>query len=166
MSSTMTFAGIWHFLVAHLLLVFAIMAAIWVVVARVVWWIATHSPVDRTGNGIVIGQAKVFDNRSLALRVERLSAELERLKVVNQNITDSASATQAQISTQSTQSFSLEVKGAGKPAEQAKGSPKDEKPAAAAAPAKTEGAAAPKVGLAAGDPLSDQLNLASQIFNL
>jgi len=167
-----TFAAVWDFVLAHMLWILAILGAIVVVVSRVVWWINENTPTDRTGNGIAIGQAKVFDNRSLALRVERLSGELERLKVVNQNITESTSATQAQISTQSSQSLSFEVKQSGKAAQDAKATTKpdagkDDGPSASAtaATAKADAPAA-KVGLAASDLLNDQLNLASQIFNL
>ncbi len=165
------FVSTWHFMMAHPLLLVVLVAAVTLIVSRVVWWITIKMPRDRTGNGIAIGQAKVFDNRSLALRVERLSGELERLKVINQSITDNVSAAQAQVSTQSSQSLSFEVKAQGKPAQESKATTSDKSNdgkssgSAALGTAKTD-EPAPKVGLAASDLLNDQLNLASQIFNL
>jgi len=52
-------------------------------------WIRSRRPPENIGNGIVVGLAKAFDNRSLALKIERLNAALETLKIVNQNVTES-----------------------------------------------------------------------------
>jgi hypothetical protein len=142
---------------------------------------ARSKPKDITGNGITVGHPKAFDNRSLALRVERLSASLANLKVVNQNFTDNLSALQQQSTVATTNSLTLGVK-ATPPL--APGPPAAAPAAAAAAAGQTAEAPAnpgstvatgkpaapaeakPGVALAAGDVLSDQLNLASQILNL
>lgn len=129
-----------------------------------------YGPKDTTGNGITIGRAKAFDNRSLQLRIERLSAGLAQLKIVNQNITENLPAFQQQTSSESTRSLTLEVKASPGKAEsdgssKSKAGEKEAKSDSTTAGAsKTE--AKPAVGMAAGDILSDQLNLASQIMNL
>src|SRR5215472_7890999 len=119
MPSPVTLSEIWHALLTHPLTDAVVAGAIAVVVTRWQWWIDKNYPVDRTANGITVGQAKVFDNRSLALRVERLNASLEKLKVVNQNVTDNFSAIQERTSSESTQTLSLAVKATGKGADQA-----------------------------------------------
>lgn len=130
-----------------------------------------HGPQDITGNGITVGRAKAFDNRSLALRIERLSASLATLKVVNQNITENISAIQAQTSSETSRSLTVSVKaGAAKPTAEdpsSKSKGNDKEGGAASAPAEAASAESkPGLGLAASDILSDQLNLASQIVNL
>ncbi|HTF42519.1 MAG TPA: hypothetical protein VK641_01405, partial [Terriglobales bacterium] len=129
------------------------------------WWVRKHRPKDLTGNGIAIGQAKAFDSSSLTLRLQRLNAGLEALKVVNQNITENLSTVQERTSTDSSSSFLLRTQLDGKDAGGQRGSDgrKDAGSEARTAPAAD---AKSTVGLGAGDALTDQLNLASQIFNL
>jgi hypothetical protein len=159
-----------HFLSAHWLALL-IAAAVLAVCAFVqVWARRRYGPKDTIGNGITIGHAKAFDNRSLALRIERLSASLDQLKVVNQNVTENASTFQKQTSTQATRSLTLEVKSSLSKApkegsSKEKDSDKDAKSDTRAADA-AKSESKPAVGLAASDILSDQLNLASQILNL
>ncbi len=130
-------------------------------------------PKDATGNGITVGKAKAFDNRTLDLRIERLSASLANLKVVNQNVTENLTNIQQQSSSEVSRSLTLDLKAAvplkvndkpntsGKTADSEPTTPaKTNQPSTAAAEPK------PAVGLAAGDMLNDQLNLASQIVNL
>src|SRR5919205_1862991 len=74
------------------------------------WSWLVYGPRDTTGNGITIGDAKAFDNRSLTLRIERLSNQLATLKVVNQNITESLTKTQSQVTTQVTREVSGDLK--------------------------------------------------------
>src|SRR5438874_1949857 len=69
-----------------------------------------NGPKDATGNGITVGNAKAFDNRSLALRIERLSASLANLKVVNQNVTENLASFQQQSSSDVTRSLTLDLK--------------------------------------------------------
>ncbi|HKG22236.1 MAG TPA: hypothetical protein VKC34_10075 [Blastocatellia bacterium] len=130
-------------------------------------------PKDTIGNGITIGRAKAFDNRSLALRIERLSAGLAALKVVNQSATENISVFQEQTSSESSRSLTLDVKsGPGTAGDdsssRSKDGDKDSKSGSASASptssAKSDAKAA--TGLAASDILTDQLNLASQIVNL
>jgi hypothetical protein len=144
-----------------------------VAVALYLFWqirrIRKYGPKDITGNGITIGQAKAFDNRSLALRIERLSTSLEQLKVVNQSVTDSAAALQA--SSESNRSFTFDLKAsqaksAGDSSTRADTNGKADKSDSAPASSAAKPDSKPNVGLAAGDILSDQLNLASQIMNL
>ncbi len=133
-------------------------------------WIKRKFPADTTANGIVIGQVKAFDNRSLALRVERLNASLETFKVVNQNVTDNLGIFQEQTSKETSRSFSLSGKAnATKTDDAEKSKSADsavEKSGSSTAPASPEIDSKRGVGLAAGDLLSNQLNLATQIFNL
>lgn len=136
------------------------------------WAKITYGPRDTTNNGITVGEAKAFDNRSLTLRIERLSNHLEALKVVNQNVTDNLGKTQQQTSTQSTTEVSAEYKSSlSNPKEKGEdstktkttdGSSKSESKTAS----NSAGTGAGKVELAASDVLSEQLNLASQILNL
>ena len=130
------------------------------------WWVRKRCPKDLTGNGIAIGQAKAFDSSSLTLRLQRLNAGLEALKVVNQNITENLSTVQEQTSTESSSSFLVSAKDLGsKDAGDNRGAngKKD-----AGSDAKTAAAVDAKsaIGLGAGDALANQLSLASQIFNL
>jgi hypothetical protein len=120
-------------------------------------------PLELTGNGIVIGHAKAFDNRSLALRVERLTASLEQVKVINQDAAENLQAFQQRASSDFVGKIS--VKPTSVPS---KDTAKDPKTDAKPDPAPTAVSADSKLkfGLAATDVLTDQLNLASQIFNL
>ena len=132
-------------------------------------WIKRKFPADTTANGIVIGQVKAFDNRSLALRIERLNASLETFKVVNQNVTENLGNFQEQTSTETSRSFSLGVKAnptKAEDVEKAKSGSAGEKAGSNSTPAPGELEGKRNVGLAVGDLLSNQLNLASQIFNL
>ncbi len=155
-----------HFAAANWrdLVIGALIALVCVVLYRL--WLQGRIPQDTTGNGIVIGQAKAFDNRSLALRVERLNAGLETLKVVNQNVTENLANVQAQTSRDSSLALRVATKGA--PA----GSGADDKEKKESGDGNTRTSDAgrsdykPIIGLAASDVLNNQLNLASQIVNL
>lgn len=159
-----------RFLSAHWLALLVVAAAVAVCAGLEFWWIRSHYPADTNGNGITIGRAKAFDNRSLALRVERLSAGLETLKVVNQSVTEGLTAFQEQTSSERSQSLSIGVKNAGakneKETEAKTGGDKKEKTDSSGTNDAGEADSKPKMGLAASDLLNDQLNLASQIFNL
>jgi hypothetical protein len=129
------------------------------------WW-RGGIPRDTTGNGIVIGQAKAFDNRSLSLRVERLNAGLETLKVVNQNVTDNLANFQQESSINTSRALRFRIT-------RAPGGGGDvdiEKKEGGNGKTGTSEAARPDykppIGQAAGDVLNDQLNLASQIVSL
>jgi len=80
--------AIGRFIAAHWVafLIVTIVAAVCIAAELCVVW--RNRPKDSAGNGITVGQPKAFDNRSLALRVERLNAGLENLKIINQNVTD------------------------------------------------------------------------------
>ncbi len=136
-----------------------------------VWWVRKHGPRDTTGNGITIGLAKAFDNRSLALRMERLSDSLAKLKIINQNVTENPSVFQEQTSSESSRTLTLDVKASPrKSGNDSSPTSKDgDKDAKSGSTSPTNAAKAdskPAIGLAASDILSDQLNLASQIVNL
>jgi hypothetical protein len=132
---------------------------LWLIVCR---W--RFRPEDLTGNGISIGHAKAFDSSSLALRLQRLNAGLEALKVVNQNITDNLSAVQERTSSETSGTLSLKVKEPETKSVTAGDDKKDGRVDAKSATATQDAKAA--IGLGAGDALTNQLNLASQIFNL
>ena len=154
-----------HYIAAHWL-AFSIGAAILVVLLVVeIAWIKKHQPADMTSNGITIGQAKAFDNRSLALRLERLNAGLEAFKVINQNVTDNLNTFQEQTSTSSSQTVSISAKRT----VEKKGADGDAKSDAKkddGKDAKGDSGSKATFGLGAADVLNNQLNLASQIFNL
>jgi hypothetical protein len=157
------FLEIAPFIAEHWLAFSVTAAIIGVIVGIELYWIPKNRPIDTTGNGITIGRAKAFDNRSLTLRVERLNASLESLKVVSQSFTESLSAFQEQTSGETTGSLVLGMKGvpAEKNGKEVRGG--DEKKTASDA---TKFDNRLNIGLAASDILNDQLNLASQIFNL
>ena len=133
-------------------------------------WVRRRRPTETAGNGITIGKAKAFDNRSLTLRVERLNAGLESLKVVNQNLTENLSTFQEQTSSEESQSLYLSSKGSGAQHGQDKDARRESNGEQQVRSATTSDALKsdfkPAMGLAASDVLSDRLNLASQIFNL
>src|SRR5262245_55826895 len=147
-----------RFLGAHRL-AFSLAAAVAFCAALEFWWIRNRYPADTNGNGITIGRAKAFDNRSLALRVERLSAGLETLKVVNQSVTEGLIALQEQTSSETTQSLSVGVKdGVAKSEKEIEGKKRGdkEKTDSSGAGDTTKADSKPKIGLAASDLLSDQ----------
>ena len=162
----------WQILLA-LLLILAIAA-----VAYINWQFSAfdvHGPTDVTGNGITVGLAKAFDNRSLALRIERLSNSLAQMKVVDQKFTENVGKTQG--STVSTQTLTLDLKRTVTPTPAAAAATANQDKSQAAASAgdgtkQNNPADASKqenkgeVALAASDILNEQLNLASQIMNL
>jgi hypothetical protein len=121
-------------------------------------------PKDLTGNGIAIGLAKAFDSSSLTLRLQRLNAGLEALKVVNQNITENLSAVQERTSSEDSGTLSLKASEPGTKGITGGNGKKDGDVDAKSGTAIQE--AKPAIGLGAGDALTNQLNLASQIFNL
>jgi hypothetical protein len=160
-----------NFLVANkvILLNLAGLAAVYAVLQLWAWLV--YGPKDTVGNGITIGQAKAFDNRSLQLRIERLSASLANLKVVNQNVTENLATLQRQTTSKSSRSLTLEAKATPGTAGDnesaaATGNGKGGATKATESDEETQSETKPAVALAASDVLSDQLNLASQILNL
>jgi hypothetical protein len=153
--------AIGRFIAAHWVVFLLVAIGIAVLVAIELFLVWKNRPKDSAGNGITIGQAKAFDNRSLALRVERLNAGLENLKVINQSVTDNLSTFQQQTTTEDSRSFLLVGKGSKAP-------PSDDQSEAQGKAATGDAPAdfKPVIGLAASDVLNDRLNLASQIFNL
>jgi hypothetical protein len=161
--------AIGHFVSEHWVVSAVTIAVIAICTASESYWIHKKRPKDAIGNGIVIGQAKAFDNRSLALRVERLNAGLETLKVVNQNLTDNLSTFQEQTSSEEARSLSFRMKRSSTKTDReadSKKTGKEEEKAGGPSADGTKIEYKPAVGLAASDILNDQLNLASQIFNL
>lgn len=162
-------AWLWH-IEWHLI-------AIWIVVAAAVYAFAQYlarimfGPYDKFLNGIVIGSAKAFDNRSLQLRIERLSQGLEELKTINQKLVDNVTPLQAEHSTEAVWEARLDVDHQYK---ETKISRSADNHGAHPGPKRTghsPGESEPEqlkatIGLAASDILRDQLNLASQIMNL
>jgi hypothetical protein len=137
----------------------------------------TFGPNDRTGNGITIGDAKVFDNRSLTLMLEQLDSSLRTFNVVNQNVAQNLELLQGTRSTEETGSARVgwkpqipwlsgrkkdgaaESKDAGGQPDARSAQPSSPKPAEAPS-------GVPALGISAADALTEQLNLAYQIFNL
>lgn len=126
-------------------------------------------PRDTVGNGITIGRAKAFDNRSLSLRIERLSNSLAQLKVVDQKATENVGKIQSQSSTRSERTLALDATAGTKTAVTSTTEKTSATGSAAGASGSTDGQKAEsqtEVALSAGDILNEQLNLASQIMNL
>jgi hypothetical protein len=155
-------AAIGGFVLKHPIACCVAAAAVAVLAVVEFRWVRKKRPAELSGNGIAIGQAKAFDNRSLALRVERLTASLEQIKVVNQDAPDNLQAFQQRTISESSDRLSVKSNASSKDAKpEAKPDAKPENTSTGANPDFK-----PKFGLAAADVLSDQLNLASQIFNL
>lgn len=158
-----------HWLAANwaLVLFVAFCVAVWALVD--VLMAQVLSPHDTTSNGIAIGRAKAFDNRSLALRIERLNTVLETLKPVTSKATESSSEMQERTVSETSLSASANVQPGG-------GSDKKDKPSDGGGKSGEQSGSGDKsgdkkdgddkLGIAASDVLTDQLNLASQIFNL
>src|SRR5262249_37070724 len=102
----------------------------------------------------------------------RLSASLANLKVINPNVTENLTNLQQQSSTEVSRSLSLDLKAVpakanDKPDADAKTTSGEATKTVTTNQSSTAIAESkPTIGLAAGDMLSDQLNLASQILNL
>ncbi|MFM0220599.1 hypothetical protein [Paraburkholderia dipogonis] len=151
--------------------------AIWIIAAAVAYTFAQKlariifGPYDKFQNGISIGLAKAFDNRSLQLRIERLSHGLEELKTINQKLVENVAPLQAKHSTETTWEARLDVDG---PSNESKNSRPADRQGANSEPERTKRSHSESepeqlkstIGLAASDILRDQLNLASQIMNL
>ena len=157
----------WHIIVGMLIFLGLVAAAYidWQFVQ-----LGLYGPRDTVGNGITVGLAKAFDNRSLSLRIERLSNSLAQLKVVDQKATESIGKIQGQSST--AQTLTLEAS-AGNKTVAAKASEKPESTDKNTNAGKTTSTSdankqesKTEVTLGAGDVLNEQLNLASQIMNL
>ncbi|HEY0614816.1 MAG TPA: hypothetical protein VGC96_09265 [Candidatus Elarobacter sp.] len=126
----------------------------------------SDEPADLVSNGITVGRAKAFDNRSLALRIQRLSAGLEALKVITQDPGRSVGSLQGQTSSTSATSLKVGIKKAIIPGTSDKAAGNGDKGVVRAPEAASGSDDKPVLALAAGDVLNDQLNLASQIVNL
>src|SRR5262245_30462604 len=161
----------WHMLAA--LLVILLLAA----GAYIDWQfvqLRLDGPRDTVGNGITIGLAKAFDNRSLSLRIERLSNSLAQMKVVDQKATDNIGKFQGRSSTLSARALTFDATAgmkaaststtentaASRPGEDGSARNNDSGSDSKKAEPQSETA------LSAGDTLNEQLNLASQIMNL
>ena len=146
-------------------------------------------PRDSSSNGITIGRAKQFDNRSLSLILEEMNRSLEKLSVLQQSITSRADVFQESEETAVSRSLSFALSRAGevKPGQKAtkreaggaseadrasadKGAKRPSEathPARPKAPADAEPSKfAPTFGMAAADLLADQVNLLYQIINM
>jgi hypothetical protein len=147
-------------------------------------------PRDSSSNGITIGRAKQFDNRSLSLVLEELNASLEKLSVLSQSIASRADVFQESEETAVSRSISFALSRTSE-AKSSEGTTKRKTRSAAADAegtgadrntkriseatdaANSKGAAdpdslkfSPTFGMAAGDLLTDQVNLLYQIVNL
>jgi hypothetical protein len=68
---------------------------------KIYQWAATHfGPQDFTANGIAIGRAKAFDNRTLTLMLEQLDASLRAFNALSQNVAQNLGAFQEERSTE------------------------------------------------------------------
>lgn len=161
----------WHILVGIMLVLLLAAAAY---IDWQFWQVGLFGPRDTVGNGITIGLAKAFDNRSLALRIERLSNSLAQMKVVDQKATDNIGKLQGQSSTLTARSLTLDASAGAKAAVTSTTEKIAPTHPAADGAAKNTGGGVDKtnadpqseVALSAGDILNEQLNLASQIMNL
>src|SRR5689334_7615711 len=86
-------ASVWQIL---LLVVLAALA----VVLLYRFLVNTFGPIDRSGNGITVGDAKAFDNRSLTLMLGQLNASLQAFNVVSQNVVQNFGLVQSESATE------------------------------------------------------------------
>ena len=167
-----------HYLIAHWHILVGIALVLLLAAAAYIDWqfvqLGLFGPRDTVGNGITIGLAKAFDNRSLSLRIERLSNSLAQMKVVDQKASDNIGKFQGQGSTLSARTLTLDATAGTKaavtsttekinpthPAADGSGKNSDD------GSVKTKAEPQSEVALSAGDILNEQLNLASQIMNL
>jgi hypothetical protein len=157
----------------------------------------TFGPTDRSGNGIAVGDAKAFDNRSLTLMLEQLNASLQAFNVVSQNVVENLGLVQGESSTETERAARIGWKWglssgpatavskepqngtkaarpaddraeAGKTAAAGSGGGADQTATESAGTKRPSDQAgkARALGISAGDALTEQLNLAYQIFNL
>ena len=171
--------------VAHQGEIWAALLIVGVVAGAYVGIAARAGPRDSSSNGIVVGRAKQFDNRSLSLILEELDASLRKLSVVSQSIAERPEAFQGSEATTSSRSLTLSYdasisdkkngEGRGKSREddseassQSKsgGSPPNAPASRKEAPSADAPNCSPAFGMAAADLLADQMNLAYQIVNL
>ena len=78
--------GFGHWWVEHRIAVWTLLVAATITVYAyrlIATWFGPH---DNSSNGIVVGRAKQFDNRSLSLILEEVEASLKKLNVVGQPI--------------------------------------------------------------------------------
>ncbi len=92
---------VWHFLQSHWLAL--ALAAVVIVVYRVL--VTLFGPGDFTGSGIVIGEPKNFDNRSLTMMLEQLDATLKSVNAVDPGVTKNLGAFQQQDATSTSKSL-------------------------------------------------------------
>ena len=75
------------YLKAHWHIIIGMLIVVGLAVAAYIDWqflqLDLYGPRDTVGNGITVGLAKAFDNRSLSLRIEQLSNNLAQLRVVD-----------------------------------------------------------------------------------
>ena len=163
-----------HYIQAHWPMLLGILIVLLLVAAAYIDWqflqLGLKGPRDTVGNGITVGLAKAFDNRSLSLRIERLSNSLAQMKVVDQKATDNIGKLQGQSSTVLARTLTLDATAGTKTAVTSTTEKTSPTHAAADGPAKNSDSGSDKnqseVALSAGDILNEQLNLASQIMNL
>ncbi len=180
--------GFGHWWVEHRIAVWTLLVAATITVYAyrlIATWFGPH---DNSSNGIVVGRAKQFDNRSLSMILEEVEASLKKLNVVGQPIAANSDVFQESRSVESSRSLTLggllgkaSTTADDKPDRDASSAQSDKRAAnsgqeaeggsdAAKAKASPGGADktsfAPQFGSAAGDALTDRMNLTYQIANM
>jgi hypothetical protein len=180
--------GFGHWWVENRLSVWVVLVAVAVAVygyRLIATWFGPH---DNSSNGIAVGRAKQFDNRSLSLILEQLDASLQKLNFVSQSLAQNSDVFQESRSADWSRSLSLGSllgksstvadkspdpdAGSAQSDNQAAGSGQGSDAGSDAAKSKASAGSAdkqgfsPQFGSAAGDVLTDQMNLAYQIINL
>src|ERR1051325_8651989 len=165
-----------HYIQAHWPMLLGILIVLLLVAAAYIDWqflqLGLKGPRDTVGNGITVGLAKAFDNRSLSLRIERLSNSLAQMKVVDQKATDNIGKLQGQSATVLARTLTLDASAGTKAAVTSTTEKTSPTHAATDGSGKTTDGGSEKnkaepqseVALSAGDILNEQLNLASQIM--
>jgi hypothetical protein len=131
-------------------------------------WISTRPMKDGTGNGISIGRPKAFDNRSLTLKMDELKKSFEEFHPAIQTTAKNLEYFQEQSSLERDFLLNVATKAYANLPIAAKEAEKSASPEkrTESIPDTKSGDFKPNLGISAGDALSDQLNLASQIVNL
>jgi hypothetical protein len=118
-------------------------------------------------NGISVGSPKVFDNRSLSIMLDQLSAQLQSIKTIDASKVNGAVGNQ-QGAESHTQSLSVSLAASALPGAAAatdKANPQPPSPPGAAT-LPTAPTYSPPIGINPSDLLTDQVDLSYQIFNI
>ena len=108
-------SGLWSafgpWWVAHRMEVWVVLFVAALLVTVYIFDAILYGPRDRSSNGIVVGRAKQFDNRSLNLILEELNASLQKMSVVSQSLAERPEVVQESESTDRFRNYLVRLRG-------------------------------------------------------